>query len=288
MQNNFDITAHNYDFVFKDSFNLFKDNIADFLKVDLPGVVSYLETEFTEIETNTEKMDLNFTLEDGSILHLEEEIEISVDDLIRFASYDLKLYNRYRDNIRTIILCIKGYPASKAGFNCSSLSYNTTVVNMSDKNGKEKMKELKEKIENKKQINYLDLIFLPLMNSDETIVKRVKKTIGLEEKLEVDQNLKNKIVALTIVLSDKFLNNQDMSELWGEYKMVKFFKYVEEQGEEQGERKLFKKLVKGNFECSDEAIFELIDQVNISKIEELSQKISKIKDLEELKRALKE
>jgi len=288
MQNNFNITAHNYDFVFKDSFNLFKDNIADFLKVDLPGIVSYLETEFTEIETNTEKMDLNFTLEDGSILHLEEEIEISVDDLIRFASYDLKLYNRFRDNIRTIILCIKGYPASKAGFNCSILSYNTTVVNMSDKNGKEKMKELKEKIENKKQINYLDLIFLPLMNSDETMVKRVKKTIGLEEKLEVDQNLKNKIVALTIVLSDKFLNNQDLSELWGEYKMVKFFKYVEEQGEEQGERKLFKKLVKGNFEGSDEAIFELIDQVNISKIEELSQKISKIKDLEELKRALKE
>ena len=288
MQNNFDITAHNYDFVFKDSFNLFKDNIADFLKVDLPGVVSYLETEFTEIETNAEKMDLNFTLEDGSILHLEEEIEISVDDLIRFASYDLKLYNRYRDNIRTIILCIKGYPSSKAGFNCSSLSYNTTVVNMSDKNGKEKMKEIKEKIENKEQINYLDLIFLPLMNSDETMVKRVKKTIGLQEKLEVDQNLKNKIVALTIVLSDKFLNNQDISELWGEYRMVKFFKYVEEQGEEQGERKLFKKLVKGNFEGSDEAIFELIDKVNISKIEELSQKISKIKDLEELKEALKE
>ncbi len=288
MQNNFNITAHNYDFVFKDSFNLFKDNIADFLKVDLPGIVSYLETEFTEIETNTEKMDLNFTLEDGSILHLEEEIEISVYDLIRFASYDLKLYNRYRDNIRTIILCIKGYPASKAGFNCSSLSYNTTVVNMSDKNGKEKMKELKEKIENKKQINYLDLIFLPLMNSDETMVKRVKKTIELEEKLEVDQNLKNKIVALTIALTDKFLNNQDISELWGEYKMVKFFKYVEEQGEEQGERKLFKKLVKGNFEGSDESIFELIDQVNISKIEELSQKISKIKDLEELKKALKE
>jgi uncharacterized protein YuzE len=288
MQNKFDITAHNYDFVFKDSFNLFKDNIADFLKVDLPGIVSYLETEFTEIETNAEKMDLNFTLEDGSILHLEEEIEISVDDLIRFASYDLKLYNRYRDRIRTIILCIKGYPVPKANLICGSFDYNANVVNMTDKNGKKKFKELKEKIENKEQINYLDLIFLPLMNSDETMAKRVKKTIGLEEKLEVDQNIKNKIVALTIVLSDKFLNNQDISELWGEYKMVKFFKYVEEQGEEQGERKLFKKLVKGNFEGSDEAIFELIDQVNISKIEELSQKISKIKDLEELKEALRE
>jgi len=48
---------------------------------------------------------------------------------------DLKLYNRYRDRIRTIILCIKGYPAAEAGFNCGSLGYNTTVVNISDKDG---------------------------------------------------------------------------------------------------------------------------------------------------------
>ena len=105
----FDVTAHNYDFVFKDSFNLFKNDIADFLEVELPGIASYLETEFAEIETNLELLDLNFMLKDGSILHLEEEAEISVSDLIRFASYDLKLYNRYRDRVRTIILCIKGY-----------------------------------------------------------------------------------------------------------------------------------------------------------------------------------
>ena len=56
-------------------------------------------------------------------------------------------YNRYRDKIRTIILCIKGYPAAEATFNAGSLGYNTIVVNMSDKDGKEKMKELREKIE---------------------------------------------------------------------------------------------------------------------------------------------
>ncbi len=281
MHNNFDITAHNYDFVFKDSFNLFKNNIADFLMMELPGIVSYLETEFTEVKTNTERMDLNFILEDGSILHLEEEIEISVNDLIRFASYDLKLYNRYRDKIRTIILCIKGYPALEAGFNCSSLSYNTTVVNMSDKDGKKKLKELKEKIENKEQINYLDLIFLPLMNSDKKMVKRVKKTIELEEKLDVEQNLRNKIVALTIVLCDKFLNNKDMSELWEEYKMVKFFKYVEEQGKKEGKLEgkqeeailILIRQIKAKFGEVDNEIINLIKDAELNKIEDLSEKI---------------
>jgi uncharacterized ferredoxin-like protein len=287
----FDVTAHNYDFVFKDSFNLFKNDIADFLEVELPGIASYLETEFAEIETNLELLDLNFMLEDGSILHLEEEAEISVSDLIRFASYDLKLYNRYRDRVRTIILCIKGYTDSTAGFNCGSLGYNSTVVDMSKKDGKKKLEELKAKIENKEKINYLDLIFLPLMNSDQKIVDRVKETIELEEKLEIEQNSKNNLVALTVVLSDKFLSDKDMSEIWRDYKMVKFFKYVEEQGkkegEKQGEKKLFKKLIKGNFEGSDDKIMELIDQAEISKLEELSERISKIKDLKELEEALK-
>ncbi|SDC65556.1 hypothetical protein [Halanaerobium congolense] len=287
----FDVTAHNYDFVFKDSFNLFKNDIADFLEVELPGIASYLETEFAEIETNLELLDLNFMLKDGSILHLEEEAEISISDLIRFASYDLKLYNRYRDRVRTIILCIKGYTDSTAGFNCGSLGYNSTVVDMSKKDGKKKLVELKTKIENKEKINYLDLIFLPLMNSDQKIVDRVKETIKLEEKLEIEQNSKNNLVALTVVLSDKFLSDKDMSEIWRDYKMVKFFKYVEEQGkkegEKQGEKKLFKKLIKGNFEGCDDKIMELIDQAEISKLEELSERISKIKDLKELEEALK-
>jgi hypothetical protein len=290
----FDVTAHNYDFVFKDSFSLFKNDIGDFLKVELPGIDSYLETEFSEIETNAERMDLNFKLEDGSILHLEEEIEVSVDDLIRFASYDLKLYNRYRDRIRTIILCIKGYPAAEAAFNAGSLGYNTTVVNMSDKDGKEKLKELREKIEKGEEINYLELIFLPLMSSDQDMVKRVKETIELEDKLDADQKFKNNLAALTIVLCDKFLSSENMIELWRDHKMVKFFKYVEDQGKKKGKeegriegkqeeaRLILMRQVKAKFKNADNEIIDLINEAELSKIEDLSEKIVTVDSKEEI------
>jgi hypothetical protein len=290
----FDVTAHNYDFVFKDSFSLFKNDIGDFLKVELPGIDSYLETEFAEIETSAERMDLNFKLEDGSILHLEEEIEVSVEDLIRFASYDLKLYNRYRDRIRTIILCIKGYPAAEAVFNAGSLGYNTTVVNMSDKDDKEKMKELREKIEQGEEINYLELIFLPLMNSDQDMVKRVKETIELEDKLDADQKFKNNLAALTIVLCDKFLSSENMIELWRDRKMVKFFKYVEDQGKKKGKeegriegkqeeaRLILMRQVKAKFKNADNEIIDLINEAELSKIEDLSEKIVTVDSKEEI------
>jgi len=135
--------------------------------------------------------------------------------------------------------------------------------------------------------NNYQLIFLPLMNRNQKIVERVKETIELEKKLEVESNLKNNLVAMTFVLSDKFLSDQEISEIWRDNKMVRIFKYAEEQGEKKGERKLFKTLVKGNFEGCDDKIMELIDQAEISKIEELSERISKIKDLKELEEALK-
>ena len=252
--------------------------------------MSYLETEFAEIETNSERMDLNFTLEDGSILHLEEEVEVSVDDLIRFASYDLKLYNRYRDRIRTIILCIKVYPASEAAFNAGSLGYNTTVVNMSDKDGKAKMKELREKIDKGEEINYLELIFLPLMNSDQDMVKRVKDTIELEDKLDADQKVKNNLAALTIVLCDKFLSSENMIELWRDRKMVKFFKYVEEQGKKQGKDEgkqeeakiIMLRQIKAKFGETDNEIIDLINNSELSKIEDLSEKIITADSKEEI------
>jgi len=202
--------------------------------------------------------------------------------MIRFASYDLKLYNRYRDRIRTIILCIKGYPAAEAAFNAG---YNTTVVNMSDKDGKEKMKELREKIDNGEEINYLDLIFLPLMNSDQDMVKRVKETIELEKQLEVERNLKNNIVALTFVLCDKFLSEQEISEIWRDYKMVRIFKYAEEQGKKKGKiegkeegkqeeaRVILKRIIKAKFGDHDNEIIDLINKSELSKIEDLSEKI---------------
>ena len=85
------------------------------------------------------------------------------------------------------------------------------------------------------------------MNSDQKMIDRVKNTIELEKKLEVEQNLKNNIVAMTFVLSDKFLSDQEISEIWRDYKMVRIFKYAEEQAKKeginerkkQGERELF-------------------------------------------------
>jgi len=64
------ITAHNYDITFKESFSIFKNKTLDFLNLNLPSITDFVKTEFCEIETYDTLCDLIFWLADGSILHL--------------------------------------------------------------------------------------------------------------------------------------------------------------------------------------------------------------------------
>jgi hypothetical protein len=120
------------------------------------------------------------------------------------------------------------------------------------------------------------------MNSDQDMVKRVKETIELEDKLDADQKFKNNLPALTIVLCDKFLSSENMIELWRDRKMVKFFKYVEDQGKNEEARMLMLRQIKAKFGDSDNEIIDLINKAELSKIEDLSEKIITADSKEEI------
>jgi hypothetical protein len=290
----FDINYQNYDKVFKSSFSIFKNEIIDFLGVDLPKIDAFLETEFSEIETSEERLDLNFKLEDSSILHLEEEADISRKDLIRFASYDLKLYNRYQDKIRTVILCVNGFQDSKVKLDIGSLRYSATVIDMSKRDGNSKIKEIKRKIKEDEEVNVLELIFLPLMDSREKMVDRVKKAIDLEQELELPVDKASKVVAMTLVIADKFLSDREISEIWRDYKMLRILKFAEEKGKERGieegrkeemERMALKLLINKFGGLSKEYKKKLKEQ-DKEELEVIIDKIFDLKDVTELKKYL--
>lgn len=98
------INHQNYDLVFKEAFSIFNNKSLAFLGIDLPSIDSFLVTEIPEVETTDDMMDLNFRLEDGSIIHLEEEMALSKRDLIRFAHYDLRLFQYYETHVHTVVL----------------------------------------------------------------------------------------------------------------------------------------------------------------------------------------
>jgi hypothetical protein len=287
----FKIDYQNYDMVFKESFSIFADRIGEFLGLELPKIEDFVETEFAEIETSEQRMDLNFRLEDGSILHLEEEVDISRDDLIRFSSYDLKLYNRYRSKIITVVLCIKGFRKDIARLDIGSLKYDVQVIDMSKRDGDYKLKEIREKIKEGKKVNELELIFLPLMKSKLEIGELVKETIRLEQNLNISAEEINKISAMTLVLANKFLSEREIEDIWEEFRMLDIFKVPEEKGMEKGIAigkkeamvEMAIRLLLKKFKSLPQEYKEKLKNKDVAELEIIIEEIMSMGDISELK-----
>jgi len=227
------IHHNNYDLVLKEAFSLFHNKSLDFLGLDLPPIVSFMETEIAEVETTDDMMDLNFLLQDGSILHLEEETYLSIGDLIRFAHYDLRLFKRYKKRIHTVVLTPSdGSPGTKV-LDTGNLQYSVLQIVFQDRDGDSLLEEIQSALGRGEPVNELEMIFLPLMKSAESAGTLLRKTIELEKNLP-DESLRNKVRELTLILSNRIVDKTILDELWEELQMLKVIKYAEEKGMKKG------------------------------------------------------
>ncbi len=203
----------------------------------------------------------------------------------------MKLYNKYRKKIRTIILCVNGFDNSKAIINAGSFNYQAIVVDMSEKDGDAKFKQIEKKLASDEEINILDLIFLPLMNSKQGMLNRVKRAIEFEQKLDIPEEKADKVIAMTLVIADKFLTDKEISKIWGDYKMLRIFKHAEEQGEKEGIEKgrqegmleLVEKQLLKKFKSVPQEYRARLKKQDKAKLEIIATEILEMEDIEELK-----
>jgi len=234
------INHQNNDLVFKEAFSIFNNRSLAFLGIDLPPISSFLVTEIPEVETTDDMMDLNFRLEDGSILHIEEEMNLSKRDLIRFAHYDLRLYHYYDAPVHTVVLTPADSSSGTKVLDIGSLQYNVLQIVLSDRDGDALLSQMRAALEKGEPVNELELIFLPLMKSRLTKTELLRRTIDLEKQLP-KKDLRNKVRELTLILADKIVDQKILDELWEELRMFKVVKYAEEKGMEKGLEKGIKK-----------------------------------------------
>ncbi|MFH0968726.1 MAG: hypothetical protein V1862_13690, partial [Methanobacteriota archaeon] len=220
------INPQNYDLVLKEAFSLFHNKSLEFLGLDLPRITGFMETEFAEVETSDDLMDLTFRLEDGSILHLEEETQLSSCDLVRFAHYDLRLFGRYQVIIHTVVLTpLTGSPGTKV-LDAGSLHYTITQLVLSDRDGDALIAKIRSALDNGEPINEPELIFLPLMRSRLPVDKVLREAICLAKRVP-DEEVGNKIHELILVLSNRIVDTTILDEHWEELRMLKVIKYAE-------------------------------------------------------------
>ena len=213
--------AHqNYDAVFKDAISLFKDKALDFLGLDgSMRILEALRTEKREVEVKTEFCDMTFRLSDNTGLLLEQEVDLSYDDLLRFCGYTVDLMREYKCEFFTLVLVNKA-PAI-ASIDIAGLKFSPQIVVCGEKDGDVVLDRLKAQAESGLPINELELVYLPLFGSKRhNPTEMFGEALKVAKVLNVDYAQREKIVALLITVSNKLVDKNILSLAWEEMRMM--------------------------------------------------------------------
>lgn len=290
----FDIKYQNYDLVVKEAFSIFNNKNLSFLGIDLPEIECLLSTEFAEITAQESRVDMVFRLKDQTILHIECEVQLSKKDLLRFAAYDLRLYEKYNTRIHTIVFCIGKKKATMTTLDTGVMQYNVVINNLVEMDSELVLKKIKHQITVGEPVNPLELIFLPLMSKSRPIEEILLETINLDKMIQLDEVSQSKLVATSLVLLDKLIDREVLEKTWEDFTMYKVFEFVEEKGMQRGLEKgiqkgmekgkadLLLKILASRFEQIPPQYSNRIYKLSVEQIEEMSINAFKIKSLEEL------
>ena len=135
---------------------------------------------------------------------------LKYDDMARFMYYDAALYYRERKKIKTVVIYSSDITESLDEILCGSLNYKVEAFYMVNIDGDEKYKNLKNKIDNGKELTINDIVtltFIPLMKSNLSKGARAMNSLNLAKSIN-DEKLREDCIILLYAL---FINLQIMN-----------------------------------------------------------------------------
>ena len=232
-----DVPHRNYDLGFKEAMTIFKDKALDFFGIDgLDTVTESLATESVEVEVKSLFRDLVFATSKGTGLHLEEEVILSEDDLWRFLDYNVSLYRIHKRVFDTVIFVKES--TTHTGIDLERLVFKPIIVQCADIDADAMLDELKRDIEDGKPINELKLVYLPLFHGkvlDSTGL--FKESTKLIRSLKVEEQLKQKVLSLAILIAGKVVDRDVLDKIYDEVKIMSTGNVILDVAEERGEKR---------------------------------------------------
>ncbi|WP_287193055.1 hypothetical protein [Syntrophothermus sp.] len=204
--------------------------------LDLPPIRDMLPTVIPVAEVKEERIDFLFRLEDGSLLHLEFQTTAATRaDMERFAGYDLKLLERYREIIRTVVIYSGRVKEAPVGFDGGSLVYRVTNVYLKSWDGEKEYEYLRERIDRGEELSRAEivrLIFLPLMKHDGAEGEVAIKAAELAKRIRDEKQ--NLVFAAIIALSDRYMTEAQKKRLLEVVTMTQIEQWIREEGRKEG------------------------------------------------------
>jgi hypothetical protein len=220
-QSHFVDTHQNQDKVLKETFDIYKGGTLEFLDAELDGeVTEILSAEITETTTKKAYGDDALKLSTNKGASVEWEADVSEDDIMRFASYNIDLSRKHKIPFTTVIITTK--TPSVTSYENPSLTFKPKIINLKERDADALLAEIEGKLKAGENINELKLIFLPLYGSKsgKTTVDLLNKALKLTFEASKDKEKRGKLQSLMILLASTFISEEELFRVWEENHMV--------------------------------------------------------------------
>ena len=275
----------NYDIVVKWMAEQFKGKTLEIFGVKTEPIIDVFNFEPVMIRTDTGRFDLVLKDKRGEFYHLEEQRNMKIEDLHRFAIYHFQGVKKWGEKITDIILMSGDAYGGNREIKTKSGTYSPKIIDLTEKDGKARLKQIKEEVNCGNNSNLIELVFVPLYGkeSGESRSRLAVEVLDYEVELLKKNKLMDNLVMATIIMVNKIVDKGLLKRIYQEVKhMLDILEIAREDGMEQGWEKgklegRLKGKAEGKFEMARGFKQDGIDLAIISKHSGLS--IEKIKEL---------
>jgi hypothetical protein len=244
----------------------------DFYGIKSAKIKELINVELPVVKVADKSTDIVFLLEDDRYLHLEFQSTYSKNDIIRFATYDLLLYERDGRQIDTVLVFSSDVKTANASLDTGTLSFSPQVVMFANFDGDATFKNLEARLESGQELTdreMLDLIFLPLMKTDTPREELAGRSVIIAQSIP-DKEKRNTCIAAIYSLSSKYLDDVVLKKLLEATKMSDMVTMLVERVVTDERIEIAKKALEA---CVDVLIVQKITDLDIDTIQQLKDEL---------------
>lgn len=228
--------GQNYDIIVKWMAAALKGQTLKVFGLETGRIQEVFGFEPVDIPIHAGRVDLMLRDEEGDLYHIEEQRNLTSDDLHRFAAHHFLAARQWGRNITDIVLASgKVYPGEKR-IGTSSGKYTPIVIDFSRLDAGKRLAEIRRAVEAGTDEDWLELVFLPLYGPETGAVRAeiVERIIRLETELCKARKISSALLAATLVMSNKLIDKERIEALWEEIKMLDVLEVAREKGIKEG------------------------------------------------------
>jgi len=229
----------NYDFIVKWMTEVLRGETLDFIGLKIGRIQDVFGIEPADIKVTAGRVDIMVRNEEGALFHIEEQRNLSKADMYRFASYYFQGAKKWGDQLTDIIIASGDVYSGKKTIAASSGAYHPIVIDLSERNGWERLDVIRKAVAENDLSGLSELVFIPLYGKAKGRLrsKLAVEVVQFEKELLKSEAMDIKFLAATLILANKMIDKETLNELWEEIKMLDIIELAREKGEEIGLKK---------------------------------------------------